>query len=108
MIKGCFSGVTKAATAKKSSLPDGYEYNGRLFVRGKQAIVKPSKLQEGIEKAKDDIACIINDTVDSLTRTKHSVSEIELSVSFNAKGEFMGFGVGGAASIKIKIVPSDN
>lgn len=36
----------------------------------------------------------------------HKISEIELSISFDARGTFLGIGVGGATSIKIKIVPS--
>lgn len=36
------------------------------------------------------------------------VSEIELSMSFSAKGEFLGFRIGGAASIKVKIKPVQN
>ena len=34
------------------------------------------------------------------------ISEIELSISFSADGKFLGFGVGGATSLKIKIRPS--
>ena len=38
----------------------------------------------------------------------YSISEIELTASFSADGNFMGFGVGEAASIKIKIKPEDH
>lgn len=37
----------------------------------------------------------------------YSISEIELAASFGADGKFMGFSVGGATSIKIKIRPED-
>ena len=36
----------------------------------------------------------------------YEITEIEFNASFSADSKFMGFGVGGAASIKIKIAPS--
>jgi hypothetical protein len=85
----------------------GYRmYNGVLV---KEAdLPKPvdaSSLRKGLEKAKRDIKNMINEIADIMT-AQYSISEIELSVSFNAEGKFMGFGVGGATSIKIKIAPT--
>jgi hypothetical protein len=37
---------------------------------------------------------------------QYNIDKVELTVSFNAGGEFIGFGVGGAASIRITIIPS--
>jgi hypothetical protein len=96
--------------APKSSFPSstvGYKmYNGVLI---KEAdLPKPvdaSSLRKGLEKAKRDIKSMINEIADIMT-AQYNISEIELSVSFNAEGKFMGFGVGGATSIKIKIAPN--
>lgn len=97
-------------TVPKSGFPSptvGYRmYNGVLI---KEAdLPKPvdaSSLRKGLEKAKKDIKSMINEIADIMT-AQYNISEIELSVSFNAEGKFMGFGVGGATSIKIKIAPT--
>lgn len=47
----------------------------------------------------------ISSIVGTMTE-KYAISEIGLTASFNADGKFLGFGVGGAASITIKITPS--
>jgi hypothetical protein len=36
---------------------------------------------------------------------EYSISEMELSASFNAEGKFLGIGVGGAKSITIRVKP---
>jgi len=37
---------------------------------------------------------------------QYNIGEVELTVSFNSGGEFIGFGAAGAASITITIIPS--
>ena len=66
--------------------------------------IPTSKLKEGVETAKTEIKKMI-DEVASILTTEYDIKEIELEVSFNASGKFIGFGAGGAASIKIKIAP---
>jgi hypothetical protein len=34
------------------------------------------------------------------------INEIEIAISFSAEGKFLGFGVGGAASITLRIKPT--
>lgn len=46
------------------------------------------------------------DEISALMTNRYNIGKIELTVSFNAAGEFTGFGAGGAASIKITIIPS--
>ncbi len=36
-----------------------------------------------------------------------TIKEIELSASLNAEGKFLGFGVGGAATVTVRIGPED-
>ncbi len=93
----------KPATKKTASMEEpGYTRIGKLYVPHDVANVVPaSKLRKGFAKAGDEI----NITLDDITSKIYGITEIELSASFNANGKFMGFGVGGAASIKIKFAP---
>ncbi|MBV2100961.1 MAG: hypothetical protein KUF78_18885 [Candidatus Thiodiazotropha sp. (ex Lucina aurantia)] len=69
--------------------------------------ISPSKLQAGFRKAKKEIDKMLNELTDSLT-DNYVISEIELTASFSADGSFLGFGVGGAATITIRIKPQMN
>lgn len=69
--------------------------------------VKPTKLRQGIAEAKRQL----DETLDEIVRTMtgdYKIKEIKLVASFSADGKFMGFGVGGAASMEITICPSDD
>lgn len=39
--------------------------------------------------------------------TSYGIKEIELAVSFDAEGKFLGFGVGGSVTMKITIAPHE-
>lgn len=100
----------KIATKKMVGVPPpGFSINsdGLLFVpssSNKTSITPASKLRNGITKAKNEIRQSLQD-IATLMTMDFEVSEIEFSVSFSADGKFLGFGVGGAASIKVKIKP---
>ena len=101
------TGVTLPSIRKGPIVPSGYKvFNGLLI---KEAdLPKPvdaSALKKGFDKAKKEIKNMVNE-IASIMTTQYSISEIELTVSFSAEGKFMGFGVGGATSIKIKIAPT--
>ena len=66
--------------------------------------VPPGKLRAGFSKAKNEINGFVSEIMETMT-TNYKISEIELSASFSADGKFLGFGVGGAATIKIKLTP---
>ena len=66
--------------------------------------VKADKLKDGIGAANKKIGELVQEIVDTAT-TDYTISEIELTASFNADGKFLGFGVGGEVSIVIKIKP---
>jgi hypothetical protein len=92
--------------------PPGYSISsdGLLFVpssSNKRSITPASKLRDGITKAKNEIRQSLQE-IATLMTMDFEVSEIEFSVSFSADGKFLGFGVGGAASIKVKIKPVEN
>lgn len=83
---------------------EGYQVGpAGLFVKG---VVEPSAIKKGIEKAKEQIRSVIDGFAGIVVADGHRISEIELSVSFDVSGKFLGIGVGGATSIKVKIVPS--
>ncbi|MDH5633333.1 MAG: hypothetical protein OEZ10_10130 [Gammaproteobacteria bacterium] len=79
--------------------------NGLLVPTSTAAPVPASKLREGFKKASKEIDAIVEEITGSMTHD-FSISEIELSASFSADGKFLGIGVGGAATIRIKIKPS--
>jgi len=106
------AGVKPAAKKLLESPPPGYirSTSSDLFVPSssqKYSITPASKLRDGIKKAQSEIKQSLQEIV-SLMTMDFSVSEIEFSVSFSADGKFLGFGVGGAASIKVKIKPVEN
>lgn len=96
-----------AAASTLSRVPNNYETTdaGLIVPRGTTPVVPPGKLRAGFSKAKSEIKKMTDDIIQTMAQD-YFISEIELTASFNADGKFMGFGVGGAASFKIKIAPS--
>ena len=77
----------------------------RPLPQEQQKTVSPAALKRGLERAKNEIAGMC-DEISALMTSRYSIGKVELTVSFNAAGEFIGFGSGGAASIKITIIPA--
>jgi hypothetical protein len=69
-----------------------------------EGVVRADKLEKGLATAKKKITSLMQEIVDTTTED-YEISEIELAASFNADGKFMGFGVGGEATIIIRIRP---
>lgn len=102
-------GASKLMAKAITNHPSGWKPNpgGKILIEEKVAkskTVPASKLREGLSAAQDDIKQSLQEIATIMTMD-FEVSEIELSMSFSAKGEFLGFGIGGAASIKVKIKP---
>ena len=103
--------TTKKKRKKKlTKAPTGFRRNplGEVLIPDGDSIdtiVPPSKIMGGFEQAQKEIKKLL----DGMTEfaEDYEVSEIELSVSFSADGKFLGFGVGGATSMKIKLTPGD-
>ncbi len=95
-----------APAARKIPIPPGMAITpgGIIVPTGTIRPIPASKLKKGVETAKAEIKEMIDEVAGILT-TEYNIKEIELEVSFNASGKFIGFGAGGAASIKIKIAP---
>jgi hypothetical protein len=70
-----------------------------------QKTVSAAALKRGLARAKDEIVGMC-DEISALMTSRYNIGKVELTVSFNAAGEFIGFGSGGAASITITIIPS--
>lgn len=68
------------------------------------ALTPASKLRKGLSAAQTEIKETLQEFA-TLLALDFEVSEIELSISFSADGKFLGFGVGGATTIKVKIRP---
>jgi len=77
----------------------------RPFPSEQGKTVSATALKRGFARAKDEIIGMC-DEISALLTDRYNIGQVELTVSFNASGEFIGFGVGGAASIKITIIPS--
>ena len=102
--------TTKKRKKKITKAPTGFRRNplGEVLIPDGDSIdtiVPPSKIMGGFEQAQKEIKKLLDNMTEFAE--DYEVSEIELSVSFSADGKFLGFGVGGATSMKIKLTPGD-
>jgi len=65
----------------------------------------PYLLKKGIEAARSEIGAML-EGISSLSSGNFQIQEVEIDVSFNADGKFLGFGAGGAATIRIRVAPA--
>ena len=68
--------------------------------------VSVQQLKAGIGQANKALAEVVEQFGTTL-RGDYDIGAIEVSVSFDADGRFMGFGSGGAASMKLSLTPLD-
>lgn len=106
------SSVASTKSSKRGTVhktPNGY-INQNGIILPADITNKPiptSKMKTGLKKAKSEIKALIQSIVDTMA-DNYIIKEIELMASFNAEGKFLGIGIGGATSIKIKIAPDSN
>jgi hypothetical protein len=103
----------KAKKAAKFGKPKAYpppgfkkSQDGLLYLPDKVSLAPPSKVADEIKKVHSKIGKMIDAVISLPMKDGYEVDEINLTLSFSAKGEFLGIGFGGAASIGIKIKPS--
>jgi hypothetical protein len=101
--------VAKPKVAKRRAAakrPPGYVYteSGLVVPEGSVDLVAAGKLSQGMARATKEIRRLVDTVVEDLSGTA-DVQEIELEASFSADGKFLGFGVGGAVTVRISIVP---
>ena len=97
-----------SATRKRKNLPSGYmlfQDTDILVPTMASEPVLPKKIRSGIERSKEEISKLMKELSD-LT-DGYEIKEIELAVSFSADGKFLGIGVGGATTIKIRFMPNE-
>jgi len=102
--------IRSAATGRFVSYP---KFTGERVTKGgvvlpasaDDSLVPASKLRQGLKNAKLEIQNVLGDLASMITE-EYRIAEIELSASFSADGKFLGFGIGGDASIKVKIRPA--
>lgn len=100
----------RPSVRKGKQAPLGYlQSSGGLLIPAKLSEevipVPPAKIRSGLSKARIEIKKLMEE-LGELTEG-YTVSEIELAVSFNADGKFLGIGVGGATTIKVRFRPED-
>ena len=96
-----------SAVAKiKYGPPSGYAttQTGLLAPSALVGPIKASKMRSGLKEASKALCELMNEFDISLGNS-YCMKEIELALSFNAEGKFMGFGIGGATSISIRVAP---
>lgn len=99
-------GSARKAAAYDFITPPGYlKSNTGILVPIPKNVVPASKLKKGVGDAKRYMEDILGDFLQTMGED-YEIAEIELSASFSADGKFLGFGVGGDASIKLKVRPS--
>lgn len=101
----------KTPSRKGKKVPLGYlQSAGGLLIParvGEEVTpVPPAKIRSGLSKARDEIKKLM-EALSELTEG-YTVAEIELAASFNADGKFLGIGVGGATTIKVRFRPEDD
>ena len=69
---------------------------------GQSQLVPASKLEKGVADAKDRMKDIIYDIASTLD-DEFELRDVEFQASFSADGKFLGFGVGGATSITLRV-----
>ncbi len=101
----------KTPARRSKRVPLGYlQSAGGLLIPAKVieqlTPVPPDKIRSGLSKARTEIQKLM-EALSELTEG-YTVSEIELAASFNADGKFLGIGVGGATTIKVRFRPEDD
>jgi hypothetical protein len=95
-----------ARSARVDRVPPGYAIApSGLAVPEDGSPVPPGKLRSGIAEAHREIQRTLAQVLAAFSGD-FEIAEIEITASFSAEGKFLGFGVGGAASVKLKIRPS--
>jgi hypothetical protein len=90
--------------------PPGYAFGGSSALvvpnprRPVTNPVEPSKIRRGLSEAKRQLDETLQSILDSFGGP-YEITEIKVIASFSADGKFLGFGVGGAASMEITICP---
>lgn len=91
------------------NIPPGYNRQkyGLIIPDSAAKPVPASKLKAGFEKARDEIGQMIDEIVRTM-KMDYYIKEIDVAISFSADGKFLGFGIGGATSMNIKIAPASS
>ncbi|WP_368639458.1 hypothetical protein ABRZ04_10485 [Castellaniella ginsengisoli] len=74
-----------------------------------ESVVPVGKIEKGLKDALVNVNKVLSDSINSVAegiQESVELERIELSLSFNAEGKFIGIGVGGAATIKVCLRPA--
>jgi len=97
--------VVKSGYTTKSYNGDNYVERDGIFVHVDMPVA-PEKIEKGIKKARSRIKKLMEALPKTLSK-EYSIDQIELTLGFGAKGEFLGIGGSANASVKIIAVPKN-
>ena len=60
-----------------------------------------------MKRARRDIVAVLDEITNISSEDDFYVKEIELSLSFDETGRFIGIGTGGVATVKVILAPDD-
>jgi hypothetical protein len=95
---------TRAVVAPPAGFHQDHRGSGLFLPVSRQTVVPPSSAKKGFAEARKRIDEALEVLAGSLA-DGFEVGEIEVQVSFSADGKFLGFGVGGAFSMTLKLRP---
>ena len=75
--------------------------------REPRVAVPPMRIKEGVKRARRDIVAVLDEITNISSEDEFYVKEIELSLSFDENGRFLGIGTGGVATVKVILAPDD-
>lgn len=86
--------------------PPGFkERPGGLLVPEAVGPIPPTILADEIKRVHSRIGKMLDAIISLPIKDGYEIGEINVTLSFSAKGEFLGIGVGGAATVGMKIKP---
>jgi hypothetical protein len=77
---------------------------GILLPRAELTPVPSGKLVKGLVDLRAQLHAALSE-MSRMATAEYGIKELHVEVSFSAEGKFLGFGVGGAATFKLLLVP---
>ena len=72
-----------------------------------QPAVLPARIRDGVKRARKEIVAVLDEVTNISSEDEFYVKEIELTLSFDENGRFIGIGTGGVATVKVRLAPDD-
>jgi len=66
--------------------------------------IEAKELSTGVQKALDGVNTLLTQFIDNFNNN-YDINEIELALSFNAQGQFLGISTGGTGTVTLRVKP---